>query len=68
MTKLLAARDPDELHFEKFLHLLAGRTGQIVNYSSLANEVGVSSTTLAQWTSILEASHIVFTLQPWFSS
>lgn len=56
------------LHFEKFLHLLAGRTGQIVNYSSLANEVGVSSTTLAQWTSILEASHIVFTLRPWFSS
>ncbi|MCF0217162.1 MAG: ATP-binding protein [Fibrobacteraceae bacterium] len=52
--------------FELFLTLLAGRVGQILNYSNLAGDVGVSSTTLKEWVSVLEASHIVFTLQPWF--
>ena len=50
--------------FEKFLTLLAGRTGQIANLHGLAGEVGVSSTTLADWLSILEASFLVFRLPP----
>lgn len=54
--------------FELFLTLLAGRVGQIINYSSLAGDVGVSSTTLKEWLSVLVASHIVFTLQPWFGN
>lgn len=51
--------------FETFLRLLAGRTGQIVNLHSMAGDIGVSSTTLSQWLSILEASFIVFRLTPW---
>lgn len=54
--------------FELFLSLLAGRVGQIINYSSLAGDVGVSFTTLKEWLSVLVASHIVFTLQPWFGN
>ena len=54
--------------FEFFLTQLAGCTGQTVNLSSLAGTVGVSSTTLKEWLSVLEASHIIFTLQPWFSN
>ena len=52
--------------FERFLVLLAGRVGQIVNASALAGEVGVSSTTVSGWISILEASFLVHRLQPWF--
>ena len=42
--------------FKKFLRLLAGRVGQLVNLSQMSTEVGVSSTTLGEWLSILEAS------------
>jgi len=48
--------------FEKFLTLLAGRVGQVVNLHGLSGEVGVSSTTLTEWLSILEASFLVFRL------
>ncbi len=54
--------------FLRFLTLLAGRVGQVVNLSSMAGEVGVSSTTLGEWLSILEYSFIVFRLQPYFSN
>lgn len=54
--------------FLRFLTLLAGRIGQVVNLSSLAGDVGVSSTTLAEWLSVLEASYILYKLQPYFSN
>lgn len=54
--------------FRVFLKLLAGRTGQLVNNAALSGEVGVSSTTIGHWLSILEASHIIFKLQPWYTS
>ena len=53
------------LAFETFIRLLASRVGQIVNYSSLAGDVGVSSMTIKEWISMLEASYIVFTLRPY---
>ena len=58
----------DLYNFEKFLKLLAGRVGQIVNLSSLSNDVGVSSNTLKQWLSVLEASFIVVKLQPYYEN
>ena len=54
----------DLTQFQNFLTLLAGRVGQIVNYSSLANDVGVSSTTIKHWLGVLEASYVVFKLKP----
>ena len=54
--------------FEKFIKLLAGRAGQIINYQSLANDVGVDNKTIKQWLSILEASFIVFKLAPYFEN
>lgn len=54
----------DLMRFENFLRLLAGRTGQLVNNSALAVEVGVSSTTIGSWLSILESSHLVYILRP----
>lgn len=52
--------------FGRFLVLLAGRTGRLLNASALAGEVGVSAPTVSGWISILEASYLVFRLCPWF--
>ncbi|MBQ4439623.1 MAG: ATP-binding protein [Kiritimatiellae bacterium] len=54
--------------FERFVTLLAGRIGQVVNCSSLAGETGVSATTIGEWLSILEAAFLVFRLPPHFSN
>jgi predicted AAA+ superfamily ATPase len=54
--------------FETFLKLLAGRVGQLVNYNSLASDTGVSAVTIANWLSALEASFIVFRLNPYFEN
>lgn len=50
--------------FIRFLKLCAGRIGQLLNISSLANECGVSVTTATSWISILEASYICYLLKP----
>ena len=50
--------------FSRFLRLCAGRAGQLLNLSSLANDCGITHTTARRWLSILEASFIVLLLQP----
>ena len=54
--------------FEKLLKLLAGRTGQIIDFSSLSNDVGVDAKTIRSWISILEASFLLFRLPPYFEN
>jgi predicted AAA+ superfamily ATPase len=54
--------------FQQFLALLAGRIGQIINYASLSNDVGVSATTIKNWISVLKASFVVFELPPFFEN
>ena len=58
----------DLLLFEKFLRVLAGRVGQLINISSLSGDVGVSRATLNEWLAVLEASFIIFRLPPWFEN
>ncbi len=50
--------------FVRFLGLCAGRVGQLLDLTSLANDCGVSHNTVKAWISVLEASYIVFLLQP----
>lgn len=52
--------------FQKFLRLLAGRVGQLINMSSLASDTGVSYKTIDSWLSVLESSFIIFRLQPFY--
>lgn len=54
--------------FEQFLRLLAGRSGQLLNLSSLGNDSGVSHTTAKRWISILEASYLIYVLPPYFKN
>lgn len=50
--------------FIKFLKLCAGRIGQLLNLSSLANECGVAVSTATSWLSVLEASYVCYLLRP----
>ena len=63
---LIQVRDLSQ--FQNFLILLAGRVGQVVNFASLSNDVGVSTTTIRNWLSVLKASYIVFELPPFFEN
>ncbi len=54
--------------FEKLMKLLAGRVGQVMDYTSLANDVGIDSKTVRNWLSIMEASYILFKLPPFFEN
>lgn len=51
--------------FRKFMELLAGRTGQMINFSALAVEVGVDYKTIQSWSSLLERGFMIFFLRPW---
>jgi predicted AAA+ superfamily ATPase len=48
--------------FEKFIKLLAGRCGQILEVSSLAADTGVDAKTARNWLAVLEASFVIFKL------
>lgn len=63
VTELLNIRDLKQ--FRTFLGLCAGRAGQLLNYSAMANECDISHNTAKAWLSILESSYIVFLLQPY---
>lgn len=63
VTELLTIRDLKL--FRTFLGLCAGRAGQLLNYSALANECDISHNTAKAWLSILESSYIIFLLQPY---
>jgi predicted AAA+ superfamily ATPase len=54
--------------FEKFVKLCAGRTGQLLNLQSFGNDAGISHTTARSWLTLLEASYVVFLLQPWHTN
>jgi len=54
--------------FQIFLKSVAVRTGQILDLSSIAREIGVSVPTAKRWLSLLEASYQVFLLYPYFQN
>lgn len=51
--------------FQRFLRLCAGRTGQLLNLSTLGEEAGISHGTARAWLSVLEASYLVYLLPPY---
>lgn len=74
-TKTYIERDVQELlgiskrrEFEIFVKLCALRTGQLINYESLASDAGVSPATVKQWLSILEDSFLIKIVHPYASN
>jgi predicted AAA+ superfamily ATPase len=58
----------DLLVFEKFMRVLAGRTGQELNLSAISNEVDVNLKTIQSWIGILENSFIIYLLKPYYQN
>lgn len=58
----------DGMTFTKFLTAVAARTGELLNYSNIAGDVGVSEPTIKKWISILERTGIIYLLQPYSPS
>ena len=57
----------DLLKFKKFLVAVAARNGETLNYSSLSEDADIDANTAKRWISILEASDIIYLLQPYFN-
>ena len=58
----------NELDFLKFLKIVAARTGQVLNYTDIADNVGVSVNTIKSWISLLVSSDIILLLEPYYSN
>ncbi len=58
----------DLVAFQRFLELCAGRTGQLLNYSSLAGDCGISQPTAKAWLSVLETGFVVLRLPPFHAN
>ncbi|MBM3198398.1 MAG: DUF4143 domain-containing protein [Chlamydiae bacterium] len=58
----------DLLPFERLIKLLASRVGQLVNYASLASDIGMSAVTVKEWIAALEATYILVRLEPYFDN
>jgi predicted AAA+ superfamily ATPase len=58
----------DLVLFQNFIRAVAARTGQVLIYADLANDVGISQPTAKRWISILETSGLVYLLRPYFNN
>jgi predicted AAA+ superfamily ATPase len=58
----------DGLVFYKFMTAMAARSGQLLNYASVAEDIGVSIPTIDRWTSILQASNLIYLLEPYHTN
>lgn len=54
--------------FQSFVRLCAARTGQVVNYNSFSNELGIDSKTAKRWVSILESGYIIKLVSPYYNN
>ena len=54
--------------FQRFVQLCAGRIGQLLNVSSLASDAGITRITADAWLSVLQASHLLTMVRPWFTN
>ena len=66
MHQLINIKDLSK--FQTFIRLCAGRIGTEFNAQALSNEIGVSYHTINEWLSVLEASYVIFRLQPFFEN
>lgn len=66
VRRLINIRDLNQ--FQRFVRLCAGRTGQILNRTQLADDTGVSVNTIGAWLSVLEASFLIFLLPPHYEN
>ena len=66
VRKLSAVHDLND--FRRFMVAVAARTGKMLNCANIADEIGKDAVTVKRWISILEATGIVYILEPYTSS
>jgi len=62
------ARVGDEMAFLRFLRTAAARSGQMLNMAELARDADVAPNTAKSWLSILQASGLVYLLEPYHNN
>jgi predicted AAA+ superfamily ATPase len=55
-------------NFQRFIRVCAARTGQVVNLSQMARDVGITTPTATEWLSVLESSYLVYLLKPYYNN
>lgn len=58
----------DEIQFQTFMRVVASRTGQMLNISDIAKDVGIRDIKAKKWLSILQSSHLVYLLRPFYTN
>ena len=58
----------DLVAFHKFMQIASARTGQMINYKNIANDVGVSEPTIKSWFNVLQATGLVVFIQPYYNN
>ncbi len=58
----------DLVSFQSFLRTLAARTGQLLNLSDVARDLGIAVNTAKAWLSVLEATFQVIVLRPYHAN
>src|SRR5262249_39077407 len=54
--------------FSNFLKIIAAQCAQLMNYTNIANAIGISVPTIKEWISILETSGLIYILPPYFQN
>lgn len=65
---VLAAGIQKSREFLKFVRLLAGRVGEILDFASIGRDAGVDNKTVKDWVSVLERMHVIALVQPYSSN
>ena len=55
-------------NFQRFIKLLAARSGQLLNISEISKEMGLTQPTIKEWLEILEATYVIYLLRPYYSN
>jgi uncharacterized protein len=58
----------DLTQFQNFLQIIAARSGQILNYSDVSRDLGLTLNTVKAWISVLEASYQIIVLRPYYEN
>lgn len=66
VRQLIAVKDLRD--FERFMRLLALRSGQLLSYTGLATDIGISPNTVKNWITVLEASQVIHLLEPFYKN
>lgn len=58
----------DLTQFQNFLRILAVRSGQLLNLTDVAHDLGVAVNTVKAWLGVLEATFQVFVMRPYYEN